>query len=199
MTAALLESALLLIHVIFGFCTFILLTRFLAELGKLNPYNPLGQVILSLTEPVLRIIRPYIPRINGKEYSLLLLLYLLEFSKLLLLMTIHTQGTYTYGSDIWHLLIWPITSLLGFILNYYMWAIIIQVILSLLIFLNFAMIAPNNALFTFLVDFVDPILRPFRRLLPMMQQVDLSPLLALLTLKIAGFFLLALFPVSPWL
>ncbi|MEK7432358.1 MAG: YggT family protein [Cyanobacteriota bacterium] len=43
----------------------------------------------------------------------------------------------------------------------------------------------NNIFFNFLYDFTEPILRPFRTMLPSNAQLDISPILALTSLSLS--------------
>lgn len=81
--------------------------------------------------------------------------------------------------------------LIDTVLELYIWAVIIAVILSLLA--NFGILDTRNRLVWALGDFferlTEPALRPIRRVLPNLGGIDLSPLVLLLLLQAARIFL----------
>jgi YggT family protein len=71
------------------------------------------------------------------------------------------------------------------ILSIMTWSIILSAIMSWLIAFN--VVNPRNSFVyqigRFLEAFTDPILRPFRRIIPMMGGVDISPIFAILIIQ----------------
>ncbi len=64
-----------------------------------------------------------------------------------------------------------------FILN---WLILIRVLMS------WFPIDPNNPIVRLLIDVTEPVLAPFRRIIPRIGMFDLSPLAALLVIQFLG-------------
>jgi YggT family protein len=71
------------------------------------------------------------------------------------------------------------------ILNIMTWSIIASAIMSWLIAFN--VVNPRNSFVyqigRFLEAFTDPVLRPFRRIIPLMGGIDVSPIFALLIIQ----------------
>jgi len=198
MSVALLKSAILLIHTLFGLYVFILLIRFLLTLrSPLSQYNPLARFVSTLTDPPLSYLYKYIPPIRHFDLSALLLLYCIELLKQFLLLLIHTSGTYSYISIYAHLLFWPVSSLLSLTIKIYFWSIIVSVILSWLMLFKIVRLNPNNPFYVLISELIEPLIAPFQRLIPPINGLDLSPLLALLALEIARFFV-QLLPLPTW-
>ena len=78
----------------------------------------------------------------------------------------------------------PIVKILFIVIDLYMWALIVAVILSWLVAFN-VVNRRNQFVFTvgdFLARITEPALRPLRRVLPNLGGVDLAPLALLLAL-----------------
>ena len=76
----------------------------------------------------------------------------------------------------------------GFISNF-VW--ILCQVLAMAIFLRALLswipnLKPDNPLVRFLIDITEPILGPFRRIIPMIGMMDISPLIAMIVLTQAG-------------
>ncbi|MBF0107975.1 MAG: YggT family protein [Magnetococcales bacterium] len=69
--------------------------------------------------------------------------------------------------------------LLDFILGIYTWLILIRVLIS------WVSPDPYNPIVQFLIQATEPVLGPFRRLIPPIAGLDLSPIAALLTVQLA--------------
>ena len=78
-----------------------------------------------------------------------------------------------------------LVSILMTLLNIYLWLIIFTVIVSWLV--AFDVINPRNRLVYSVLSFLDavtrPLMEPFRRIIPPMGGVDISPLVVLLLLQ----------------
>ena len=82
------------------------------------------------------------------------------------------------------LLTLSLAELLGLLLNVFLFAILIQVIVS---WINPGAYNPAVSL---LYSLTEPVLRPFRRLIPPLSGLDLSPLVALIAIQLTKMLLL---------
>ncbi|MBV1873994.1 MAG: YggT family protein, partial [Gammaproteobacteria bacterium] len=74
---------------------------------------------------------------------------------------------------------WSAVGILGLLLNFFFWAIIIQVVLS--------WVAPqsNNPIIGLLYQITEPIMAPARKLLPPMGGMDFSPIITFMLIQLA--------------
>ncbi len=166
-----------LLDTIFGFFVFVLLARFYLQLMRAPFHNPLGQFVTALTNWLVLPARRFIPGIFGVDLASLLLAWLIE-ALLLLLLYLLRGGGFAGGSGmaIGVFLTLSLLELARYSLYLLIGVILIQAVIS---WINpYAPLAP---LFNTLTA---PFLRPFRRLIPPIGNVDLSPLFALIVAQL---------------
>jgi YggT family protein len=78
-----------------------------------------------------------------------------------------------------------IALVLDFILNFYMWVVIIAALVS------WVNPDPYNPIVRFLYAATEPVLRPIRRRLPVMGGIDFSPLIVIAAIYFLRYFLVA--------
>ncbi|CRM97408.1 YGGT family protein [Pseudomonas sp. 22 E 5] len=152
----------------------IVLLRFVLQLVRANFYNPLCQFIVKATQPLLKPLRRIIPSLFGLDMSSLVLAILVQLAlmALTLLLTYGTTGNFV------QLLVWSIIGVTALFLKIFFFALIISVILS--------WVAPgsHNPGAELVNQICEPALAPFRRLLPNLGGLDISPILAFMVLKL---------------
>ena len=152
----------------------IVLMRFVLQLVRANFYNPLCQFIVKATQPLLKPLRRIIPSLFGLDMSSLMLAILVQLAlmALTLLLTYGTTGNFV------QLLVWAIIGVTALFLKIFFFALIISVILS--------WVAPgsHNPGAELVNQICEPALAPFRRLLPNLGGLDISPILAFMVLKL---------------
>ena len=152
----------------------IVLLRFVLQLVRANFYNPLCQFIVKATQPLLKPLRRIIPSLFGLDMSSLVLAILVQLAlmALTLLLTYGTTGNFV------QLLIWAIIGVTALFLKIFFFALIISVILS--------WVAPgsHNPGAELVNQICEPALAPFRKLLPNLGGLDISPILAFMVLKL---------------
>ena len=124
-------------------------------------------------------LRRIIPSAGKIDTSALLLMLLLQMAALGLIALLRGSGI-SFGA----LLILSLAELLGLLLNIFLFAILIQVIMS---WINPGAYNPAVSL---LYSLTEPVLGPCRRLLPPFSGIDLSPLVALIAIQLAKMLLL---------
>ncbi|MBC3206937.1 YggT family protein [Pseudomonas sp. SWRI111] len=152
----------------------IVLLRFVLQLVRANFYNPLCQFIVKATQPLLKPLRRIIPSLFGLDMSSLVLAILVQ----LLLMALTLLLTYGTTGNPLQLLIWSLIGVTALFLKIFFFALIISVILS--------WVAPgsHNPGAELVNQICEPALAPFRRVLPNLGGLDLSPIFAFLALKL---------------
>ena len=168
-----------LISTLFGLYILAVLLRFLLALVRADFYNPVSQFLVKVTNPALIPLRRIIPSAGKVDSSALVLMLLLQMVALGLIALLRDSQT-----SIGALLILSLAELLGLLLNVFLFAILIQVIMS---WINPGAYNPAVSL---LYSLTEPVLRPCRRLIPTFSGIDLSPLLALIGIQLAKMLLL---------
>jgi YggT family protein len=152
----------------------IVLLRFVLQLVRANFYNPLCQFIVKATQPLLKPLRRIIPSMFGLDMSSLVLAILVQLA-LMALTLLLTYGT--TGNPL-QLVIWSLIGVTALFLKIFFFALIISVILS--------WVAPgsHNPGAELVNQICEPALAPFRKILPNLGGLDLSPIFAFLALKL---------------
>ena len=168
-----------LINTLFSLYIMAVLLRFLLAVVRADFYNPVSQFLVKVTNPPLIPMRRIIPSAGRIDTSALLLMLLLQMAALGLIALLR-------GSEIsvGALLILSIAELLALLLNVFLFAILIQVIMS---WINPGAYNPAVSL---LYSLTEPVLGPCRRLVPPFSGIDLSPLVALIAIQLAKMLLL---------
>jgi YggT family protein len=169
-----------LISVLFGLYILAVLLRFLLASVRADFYNPLSQALVKITNPVLRPLRRVIPSLRGIDLASIVLMLALQMLALYLIILLRGAGIAPFS-----LLIWSIAELLSLLLNTYLVLIFIQIIAS--------WINPGgrNPALHLLSSITDPLLRPARRIVPLIEGIDLSPMLVLIVLQLLKMLLIA--------
>ncbi|KHK65132.1 MULTISPECIES: YggT family protein [Pseudomonas] len=152
----------------------IVLMRFVLQLVRANFYNPLCQFVVKATQPLLKPLRRIIPSLFGLDMSSLVLAILVQLA-LMALTLLLTYGT--TGNPL-QLLIWSLIGVTALFLNIFFFAMIISVILS--------WVAPgsHNPGAELVNQICEPALAPFRRIVPNLGGLDISPILAFMVIKL---------------
>ncbi|MFU3060473.1 YggT family protein [Pseudomonas aeruginosa] len=153
----------------------IVLLRFILQLVRADFYNPLSQFIVRATKPLLNPLRRIIPGFGGIDLASLVLAILIQLVLMILILMLMGYGV---GGFIMQLLIWSIIAVTSLFLKVFFFALIISVILS--------WVAPGsyNPGAQLVNQICEPLLMPFRKFLPNLGGLDLSPIFAFLALKL---------------
>ncbi|HDK37652.1 MAG TPA: YggT family protein [Thiolapillus brandeum] len=165
------NPVIFILQVLFEAYILVVLLRFFLQLTRADFYNPLSQFIVKVTSPVLVPLRRIIPSLAGMDIAALALAWTLKTLELLLVVLIST-GSFAPGFALFG----AIPGLIELCINIFLYAIIIQAILS---WVNSGTYNPAAAL---LYTLTAPILRPVQRLIPPIGGIDLSPMAAILGL-----------------
>lgn len=166
---------LLLINTIGSLALLVVLLRFLLQLVRADFYNPISQMVVKLTSPLLNPLRRVIPGFGGLDIASLLLAYGIQIVTMALILLVAGMG-----ADIpWaNLLVWAPLGLFGLLLKIYFWGLIITVIAS--------WIAPNsyNPALILINQILEPVVRPIRAKMPDLGGIDLSPIVVFLLIQV---------------
>jgi len=161
------------IEVVVGLYLIAVILRFLFQLFRVDFRNPVSQVIVTLTNPPLKLLRRFIPGIYGIDLPSIVLMIVVGATKTGLLLFVSGINSNFPG---------VLVLSIGEILNTITWSLIIAILASAIL----SWVAPrsHNPVAVIANQLSEPILRPFRRILPSFSGIDLSPILALLALNL---------------
>jgi len=173
-------STIFLIQTVFGLYILAVMLRFLLQWVRADFYNPISQFIVKITNPPIKPLRRVIPGWGGIDLASVLLLIILQMAELFLV-----NMTLGRAFGVSALFIATIAELLELLINIFIGAILIQVILS--------WVAPGtyNPLIGLVHKISDPLLAPARRLIPPLSGIDLSPLAILVLLQLLKILVVA--------
>jgi len=180
------DALIFIAEIAFGLLTFTLLLRFYLQWVRAPYRNPLADFVNALTDFMVRPARRIIPGLWGLDLPTLLLAWLMQFLELLIVMQI--RG-YRFGTEIGMALIgiaaFAAVAVIKLLIYIVLGATLLQALLS--------WINPGSPVAPMLDAMTRPFLRPFRRRIPPVGNVDLSPLFLLVVCQ-----LLLMLPVA-WL
>ncbi len=162
----------------------VLLLRLWLPLLRADFRNPLAQGILRITSPLVVPLRRLLPSIGRLDSSTVLVAFAIQYLTVLVLLVIRGQT-----ADTVPVLITTIIELAILSLNLFFFVILIKIILS--------WVAPHthNPATALLSTLAEPVLRPFRRIVPPIGGFDISPIFAIILLQAAVIFLQTLKPI----
>ncbi|MCU7881218.1 MAG: YggT family protein [Candidatus Thiodiazotropha sp. (ex Lucinoma aequizonata)] len=168
-----------LIQTLFGLYILAVLLRLLLQFARADFYNPISQFLLKVTNPPLKILRRIIPGIGRIDLSSIILAWLLKAIEILLILVISGSAVNLLSP-----IVWALPELVELMINIYLFAILIQVILS---WVSPGSYNPAPAL---LYSITGPVMRPVQKLLPPTGGIDFSPMLVMIGLALLKMLLL---------
>jgi YggT family protein len=162
----------------------LLLLRFWLPWLRADFRNPVAQGILRITSPLIVPLRRLLPSIGRLDTATVLLAFVVQFLAVVLLLAILNRMADPFTIAVVSLIELAILSL-----NLFFFVILIRIILS--------WVSPNNynPITALLTTISEPILRPFRRLIPPIGGLDISPIFAIVLLQAMVIFLRTLKPI----
>lgn len=168
------ENALLfIVKTLFDLYVLTFALRLILQWAAVDKRNPLVQFILRVTGPLVIPLRRVLPPIGRIDTATVVALLGLQVVGTYLLVRIGCIGE----PAIWQILSQAMLGVVRLVLNVFTWSIIIYVVLS--------WVSPGtyNPAAAVIAAIVEPVLAPFRRLIPLIGGIDLSPLFALIALQ----------------
>jgi YggT family protein len=147
--------------------------------------NPIAQAILKLTSPLVIPVRRIVPPIGRLDTATVLVAYIIQYLTIVVLLVI-----LGIQAGLAAIALTALVNLVVLSLRLFVFAIIVRVILS--------WIAPAgyNPALAIINTLTETILRPFRRIVPPMGGLDLSPLFAIILLMAATIIVAGLRPLA---
>ena len=172
--SALTEIASYLIQTFLGLLLLVTLMRLVLQISKADFYNPISQAFVKLTNPPLLPLRKLMPNFEFLDLSCLVLALSLQTGLIALLLTVNGMSM----PNISVLLIWAFLGVAGLLVKIYFFTLLIMIVLS--------WIAPNSfhPAIQLIHQIIEPVVTPFRRLLPPIGGLDFSPILVFIFINI---------------
>jgi YggT family protein len=146
--------------------------RLLLQWVRADFYNPVCQFLIKATNPVLVPLRRVIPAVGRLDTASVVLMLGLEFFSVWIVSRIASSPLSLAG-----IALFSVTKLLATLLITYFFLIIANVILS------WVAGRARHPVVPLVYQLTEPVLRPFRRFIPPIAGLDLSPVFALIAIR----------------
>lgn len=170
----------LIVDTVAGLLAVVLLLRFWMQVVRVRPPMSVAHFIFKLSDWLVKPLRRVLPGVGGYDWASLLAAFLIALLSVLVTMLLF------FPLSVQLVLLLALLRFVQWIFYGLMGLIIIEVI--------FSWVNPNAPLAPFIGALTEPILRPLRRVLPLIGNIDLSPLVALLLLQIGLRLVSAILP-----
>jgi len=168
------SAIVFIINAITSLYLLVLLLRFWMPWLRADFRNPLAQGILRFTSPVVIPVRRIVPSFGRLDTATVLVAFIIQYVTVLLLLLIIGQT-----AGVAAIALTAAVKLAVLSINLFVYAIFIRIILS---WVSQGQYNPATAIITTLTE---PVLRPFRRLIPTVGGFDISPIFAIILLLAA--------------
>jgi YggT family protein len=162
-----------------GFLTLVLLARFSLQWARVPFRNPLGQFIVAVTDWMVRPLRRVVPGLFGLDMASLLLAWLWQVVYQGIALGLTGMLLAVTPAPMLAVALLALLEVAKISLYLVMGAVLVAAV--------FSWVNPYAPLADVFNTLTRPLLRPFRRVIPPIGGVDLSPLALLLALQIALF------------
>jgi len=173
-----------LLHAIFGILTMLFLIRFLMQAMKASFNNPIGQMIIALTDFAVKPTRKLVPSWKKLDLSTLLLAFIVQCVLQFTLLWLNPIPLMANPALLAAISGNAFLGVIRSILDIFFYAILLQAILS--------WVNPNTPIAPTLRQMTRPILAPIQKVIPAFNGIDLSPLIAILLLQMLNIFITSL-------
>jgi YggT family protein len=170
-TNTVLQSILtLIVDSVAGVLGGVLLLRFWMQVVRVRPPTSIGQFTFQLTDWLVRPLRRLLPGVGGYDWASLI------GALLVILAAVAIDLALVSRFDPQLLILLSLLRLAEWVFYGFMGLLIIEAI--------FSWVNPHAPLAPFVRALNDPLLRPLRRVIPLVGNIDLTPLVALIALRI---------------
>ena len=174
------NAAAFLIQTVFDFLIGVFLVRAMLIAVHASFYDPICQFVYKVTNPAVTPIRRFLPRMGKIETASIAVAFVLALIELVLLTAV-VGSRFSFPG--W--LLGGVVTLLSIAVWIAFWALLIRAVLS---FFTNERYHPNAQV---LVQITEPIVRPFRRIVPPVGGMDFSFLVASVALVLARILVIA--------
>lgn len=161
------SAGISLINTLINIYLLLLMLRFLLQASQADYYNPLSQSLVKITQPVVRPFQGVLgPVMKRFDLATLVAGFLVKVISIVILLKMAGAGMPRLDG----LALAGVAAVLGTILKIYFFALIVMIILS--------WVAPraNHPAAVLVMQLVEPIMAPVRKVIPPLGMLDLSPI-----------------------
>ena len=171
------QILIFLLDTILGLLSLALLLRFYFQLLRVPYYNSVSQFLIAATDFIVRPARRFIPGWAGMDLSTLILAWLLECA---IITSVYLVQGYQFGDNF--VAASGVMGLMGVveIIKTTLYIVLIMIIMQAVL----SWINPHSPLTPILDSFTRPFLVVFRKRIPPIANVDLSPLFVLIIIQL---------------
>ena len=177
-------------NTIAGLYLLFVVARFLLQLAKADFYNPISQAVFRATDPVVRIFRSFIPGYKGLDFSSLILAFVVQFIAISVTILLYGGAIPSVG----FIITWSFIGVLNFIILFYYYALIASIVMSFVMMFSGNM--NPHPILLLVWQITEPIMAPFRRVIPPMGGLDFSPIFIFLIIGLIRNFIYQTFGVN---
>lgn len=169
------SAGLMLVNTLINIYLFLLMLRFLLQASRADYYNPLSQSVVKITQPVVGLFQGFLGPVAGRfDLATLAAGFVLKVGSIIAIFMVIGVGM----PPIAGLLIAGVAALANAILKIYFFAMIVMIILS--------WVAPNasHPAALLVMQLVEPIMAPVRKVIPPLGMIDLSPIVVFIAINL---------------
>ncbi|WP_444679040.1 YggT family protein [Halomonas sp. E19] len=168
------NAGLLLVNTLINIYLFLMMLRFLLQASQADYYNPISQSVVKITQPVVRPFQGFLGPVLGRfDLATLAAAFVLKLVSIVVILQIAGIGM----PPVTQVVLGAVAAIANAILKIYFFALIVMIILS--------WVAPNashpGALLV--MQLVEPIMAPVRRVIPPLGMIDLSPIVVFIAIS----------------
>jgi YggT family protein len=167
------NALIFIVDTLLTLALFVVLARLLLQWTRADFRNPVAQAVVRLTNPLILPLRRVLPPVGKVDTASVVAVVLVAILKVGIIFALTVYGSPSV--ELWARSV--AVELVQAVLKIYFYAILLYALLS--------MIAPGgySPLQSVLASLCEPVLRPFRRLIPPIAGIDLSPLWAVIVIQ----------------
>ncbi len=184
------SSAALIFSTLTGIYLLAVLLRFLLQVAKADFYNPVSQSVIKITDPMVRILRTFIPGYKGIDFSSLVLAFIVEAIAICVLIILYGGSIPGAG----YIITWAFVGVILFVVNIYYYAILASIIMSFV--MMFSGSTNPHPLLLLVWQLTEPVMAPVRKIIPSMGGLDFSPIFIFIAIQIIQNFILTTFGIN---
>ena len=168
------SAGLLLVNTLINIYLLLLMLRFLLQASRADYYNPISQSVVKVTQPVVGLFQGLLKPVGRFDLATLAAALILKIIGIIVILQIAGYGM----PPIPGVAIAAVAAVANAILKIYFFALIVMIILS--------WVAPqaSHPGAILIMQLVEPIMAPVRRVIPPLGMIDLSPIVVFIAISL---------------
>ncbi len=164
-----------LLNKIIGIYLLAIVLRLLLRISNADFYNPITQTIVRVTQPAVAPLQSFMPVIRDLDTGTLMSALLLGIGSIALFLALEGETPFV---DPLRMVIWACIGICNMVVDIYFFLVLAVIILS--------WVAPfrRHPALDFVRQMAEPVMNPFRRILPPLGGLDLSPILLFMVINV---------------